>query len=148
VESEVTLNGLLWRTVAALLLAVIVGRAEAQVYRWTDAQGQTHYGNVAVPASAQPVKDTVQVIDLRAHNQVAMRAVVIRSQSPGTYSYGGVHVIGQPDAPAPVAVVEPEGRLRSVANPFNAYAPRPKPDLSKGFTFQVRPPTPPQYFIP
>jgi hypothetical protein len=103
-------------------------KAEGQVYKWTDASGQTHYGNVAVPASAKLVKGKVPVIDLRADNQAASRALSIteRRLRPH-YSHGAVFVLGERPVPTGDSVmVYDESRLRAVPIPFNAYA-RPLP---------------------
>ena len=107
--------------VAAAFLLLPIGGAGAQVYRWTDAQGQVHYGNVAVPAGAGKVTAHVNVICLQESNRIAARAL----HAPAAGGIGpGVHVIGQ-TAPVTVPEEAPSGRLRSVPEPFNAYKPRP-----------------------
>ena len=51
-----TLFGDLQRSVFPVCLAILLalsGSARAQVYKWTDADGQIHYGNTPPPAAAQ-----------------------------------------------------------------------------------------------
>jgi hypothetical protein len=81
---------------------VLAGAEEA--YRWRDASGGLHYGNVAglAPADAEPVKTTIGRLTLPPSQPVSgvpatrARAMAERAVAPGTGSccaFGGSYTV-------------------------------------------------------
>ena len=73
------------RTLLALLACLLAASAAAQVYKWTDPQGKTHYGDTPPdPATSQRLK-----LDVRSYEgpaQVVDWAAIIRRKSPASAS--------------------------------------------------------------
>ena len=85
---------------AALALLLAANTAAAQVYKWVDADGVTHYGNMPPPtAGAKPVDDRMNVYqpdetltDAITSGRIEGRAKHLNPASPAT---------AQPTAPPP-----------------------------------------------
>jgi glutaredoxin len=69
------------RTFLALLGCVLAAGAFAQVYKWTDPSGKTHYGD-SPPAESQAKQLKVDVRSYEGPAQVTDWAAIIRKKSP------------------------------------------------------------------
>lgn len=127
--SEVVFKFLLLLGLSLILLLTILGRSEAQVYKWVDERGVTNYGDRR-PGAKLVVNDRVSVVDLQADNAAAAEAVRIRnSVRLGPYPYGAIFVLGERPYVRPVE--EPRLFTHSIGKAFNAYGRNP-PGSSSG----------------
>ena len=71
------------RSLLALLLCILASAALAQVYKWTDSNGKTHYGD-SPPDAAQSQKLKIDVRSYEGPAQVVDWAAILRKKSPAS----------------------------------------------------------------
>lgn len=89
--------------VLLVTISVLAGGAHAQLYRWTDAEGRTHYSNVAPPSEAKVIADRPTAPAANAPSTAPVRSAPADGARVPTPARTNATEPGTPAAPRPVA---------------------------------------------
>jgi hypothetical protein len=101
------------RLIAALILSLAALPAQAEVYKWVDANGQTHYSNAPPPE----VKDKAQPVEGR---------ISVMGMDPAVRAWAERRFAAQEQA----EIADWQRRQQAMSSRYASYTPAPRSGLS------------------